>query len=150
VDGHDCLVIGVMPPEFDFPLRRAAAHTPSPYVEFWAPIRIAPINRLGGIGIVARLRKGASLQYAQDDLASISTALSQEFPATNRDRTLRLGRLRDRTLGLAAKSLWLLMGGACMFLLIGCANVANLLLPRGVYRQREIAVRMAVGARSGH
>jgi predicted permease len=148
VDGRDCLVIGVMPPEFNFPLRRAAARTPSPYVEFWTPIRRQPVNPEGAIGIVARLREGTSLHDAQEDLATISAELTREFPATNRDRTLRLGLLRERTLGSAAKSLWLLLGAACVFLLIGCANVANLLLARGVAHQREIAIRIAVGARN--
>jgi putative ABC transport system permease protein len=148
VDGHDCLVIGVMRPEFNFPLRRAAARTPSPYVEFWTPIRRQPVNPEGAIGIVARLREGASLHDAQEDLAAISAEMTREFPATNRGRTLRLGLLRERMLGSAAKSLWLLLGAACVFLLIGCANVANLLLARGVARQREIAIRIAVGARN--
>jgi putative ABC transport system permease protein len=148
VAGHDCLVIGVMPPEFNFPLRRAAARTPSPYVEFWTPIRRQRINPEGAIGIVARLREGASLHDAQEDLAAISTEMTREFPATNRGRKLRLGLLRERMLGSAAKSLWLLLGAACVFLLIGCANVANLLLARGVARQREIAIRIAVGARN--
>jgi predicted permease len=148
VDGHDCLVIGVMPPEFNFPLRRAAARTPSPYVEFWTPIRRQPVHPEEAIGIVARLREGASLHDAQEDLAAISTEMTREFPATNRGRTLRLGLLRERMLGSAAKSLWLLLGAACVFLLIGCANVANLLLARGVARQREIAIRIAVGARN--
>lgn len=146
VDGHDCLVIGVMPPQFNFPLRRAAAHTPSPYVEFWTPIRRQPISPDGAIGIVARLRKGVLLHDAQEDISTIGTALAHEFPATNRDRSLRLGLMRDRMLGSAAKSLWLLFGAACVFLLIGCANVTNLLLARGTTRQREIAIRFAVGA----
>jgi predicted permease len=149
VDGHDCLIIGVMPSGFNFPMRRAAARTPSPYVEFWAPIHIRPINPGGALGVVARLRKGVFLRDAQEDLASISNALRQEFPATNRDRTLRLALLRDRMLGNAGKSLWLLMGASCMFLLIGCANLANLLLARGVVRRREIAIRIAVGADKG-
>ena len=146
VDGHDCLIIGVMSRDFNFPLRRAATHTPSAYVEFWTPIHITSIDPEGALGVVARLRKGATLREAQDDLASISNALRHEFPATDRDRTLRVARLRDRTLGNAARSLWLLMASACMFLLIGCANVANLLLARGVARRREIAVRIAIGA----
>jgi predicted permease len=148
VDGHDCLVIGVMPPEFNFPLRRAAAHTPSPYVEFWTPIHRQPINPEGAIGIVARLGDGVSLHDSQEELTTISAQLTREFPATNRDRTLRVALLRDRMLGSAAKSLWLLMGAACLFVMIGCANVANLLLARGLVRQREIAIRIAVGARN--
>ena len=146
IDGHDCLVIGVMPAEFNFPLRRAAAHTPSPYVEFWAPRQAGPDTTRGALGVVARLRRGISLPEAQQDLASISVALSREFPATNRDHTLRLGLLQDRTVGSAKNPLWLLMAAALMFLLIGCANVANLLLARGLVRQREIAIRIAIGA----
>lgn len=56
VNGHNCTVIGVMPPEFNFPLRRSAVHTPSPYVEFWAPLGLAP---QGGLGAVARGDAGA-------------------------------------------------------------------------------------------
>ena len=149
IDGHDCLILGVMPPEFNFPLRRAAAHTPSPYVEFWANLRADPataLRELGALGMVARLKAGVSLVEAQQDMASISDQLQREFPATNRDRTLHMGFLRDRTLGEAEKSLWLLMAAAMLFLLIGCANVANLLMARGVARQREIAIRIAIGA----
>ena len=152
IDGHDCLVIGVMPPDFNFPLRRAAAHTPQPYVEFWAPLktgRIRPIDPNGGLGAVARLRSGVSLSEAQGDLASIGASLAREFPATNRDRTLSAGLLRDRTLGNVRPALWLLMGAALLFLGIGCANVANLLLARSMARQREISIRMAIGARKG-
>ena len=149
VNGHGCLVIGVMPPEFNFPLRRAATHTPSPYVEFWAPLSPYSGSRNGGLGAVARLRPGVTLAEAQQEIGSIGAALAREFPATNRDRALRLGLLRDRTLGNASNALWLLMAAAMMFLLIGCANVANLLLARGLGRQREIAVRMALGAGRG-
>jgi putative ABC transport system permease protein len=148
INGGDCIVIGVMPPDFNFPSRRAAAHTPSPYVEFWAPLRITPAATSGGLGAVARLRPGVSLMQAQQDLASISAALTREFPATNRDRTLRVAFLRDRAVGSAVNALWLLMAAALMFLSIGCANVANLLLARGLVRRREIAVRIAMGAGS--
>ncbi|HUJ21667.1 MAG TPA: ABC transporter permease [Bryobacteraceae bacterium] len=146
VNGHGCLVVGVMAPEFNFPLRREAAHTPSPYVEFWAaPLRM-PSNPDAGLGAVARLRPGVSLEQARQDIASISRALAHEFPATNRDRILTVNFLRDRTVGIAGKGLLLLMAGALLFMLIGCANVANLLLARGLARQREMAVRLAIGA----
>jgi putative ABC transport system permease protein len=148
IDGHACLIIGVMAPEFNFPLRRAATQTPSPYVEFWAPLRVDPTATSGALGVVARLRDGVSLNTAQEDLASISETLTREFPATNRGRSLRMGSLTDRTVGSSRRSLGLLMAAALLFLLIGCANVANLLLARGLSRQREIAIRMAIGALS--
>jgi predicted permease len=147
VDGQSCLIIGVMPREFDFPLRRAAVHTPSPYVDFWAPFRSGKAQApTATVGVVARLRPGVSLGEAQQDLATISSDLSREFPATNRDYILHMGVLRDRMLGNAKDALWILMAAAAMFLLIGCANVANLLLARGLVRHREITVRMALGA----
>jgi len=146
VNGHDCTVIGVMPPDFNFPMRRAAAHTPAPYVEFWAQLSAHSGSRQGGMGAVARLRPGVSLIEAREDLASISDALAREFPATNRDRVLRLNFLRDRTVGSASKGLAMLMAATILFMLIGCSNVANLLLARGLARQREIAVRLALGA----
>src|SRR5579872_2435041 len=146
VNGHGCLVVGVMPPEFNFPLRREAAHTPSPYVEFWATPFGVPQNPEAGIRAVARLRPGVSLAEAQQDLSSISRSLAHDFPATNRDRILTLHFLRDRVIGSAGKSLWLLMAAAVLFMLIGCANIANLLLARGLRRRREMAIRLAVGA----
>lgn len=148
VNGHDCLVIGVMPPYFNFPLRREAAHTPSPYVEFWAPLSNSPGARQGGLGAVARLRRGVSIAQARQDLASISDALAHDFPATNRDKTLRMNFLRDRAVGGATNALLLLMAAGFLFMLIGCVNVANLLLARGFARQQEISVRLAIGA--GH
>lgn len=149
VNGHQCLVIGVMPPAFNFPLRRAAAHTPSPYVEFWAAPFIIPANPDAGLGAVARLRPGFSLQQAREDLASISTGLAHDYPATNRGRTLTASFLRDRAVGFAGSGLWLLMAAALLFMLIGCANVANLLLARGLARQREVTIRLAIGAGHG-
>jgi putative ABC transport system permease protein len=154
IDGHDCRVIGVMPSGFDFPLRRGAAHTPEPYVEFWAPMKAGRVRELdrekpgheSAVGAVGRLRSGVSLAEAQQDLASIGRALAREFPATNRDRTLRAGLLRDRTLGSMRPTLWFLMVAASLFLLIGCANIANLLLARSMAREREISIRIAIGA----
>ncbi len=147
IDGQGCLIIGVMPREFDFPFRRAAVHTPSPYVDFWAPFRSGkPQASYAAVGVVGRLRPGVTLSNAQQDLATISSDLSREFPSTNQDHILRIGLLRDRMLGNAKDALWVLMAAAVMFLLIGCANVANLLLARGLVRQREITIRMALGA----
>lgn len=146
VNGHSALVVGVMPPDFNFPLRRDAARTPSPYVEFWAAPLHWSSNPLAAVSAVARLRPGTSLAEARQDIASVSSALTRDFPAINRDRTLALNPLPDRAIGPASKALWLLMAASVLFMLIGCANVANLLLARGATRQREMAIRLALGA----
>src|SRR5262249_3063015 len=141
MNGRACTVIGVMPPGFNFPMRRPAAHTPAPYVEFWAPLPERAINPNGGMGAVARLRPGVSLAAARPDPAPISAAPQSESPAANRDRVLRLNFLTDRMLGSARGALWMLLAAALLFLLIGCSNVANLLLARGLARHSEITVR---------
>ena len=146
VNGRACRIIGVMGPGFNFPLRREAAHTPQPYVEFWAPMSLAGEKPMNIVQMLARLKPGITLAEAQQDIAATGADLAREFPDSNRDRILRVSRLRDRAIGQAGKTLWLLMGAAGMFLLIGCANVANLLLARGLGRQREMAIRMALGA----
>jgi predicted permease len=147
VNAHGCLVIGVMPAGFNFPMRRGAARTPSPYVEFWGAPFAPAANPLAGLGAVARLAPGATLDQARQELRAVNPELSRDFPATNRDRILTVNLLRDRTIGTAGPSLWLLMATAALFMMIGCANVANLLLARGLARQHEIAVRLAIGAR---
>src|SRR4030095_14676425 len=139
-----------MPRDFNFPLRRQAARTPQPYVEFWTALRLDPADPdadKGALRAISRPRPAVPWTQAQQDLASISTTLTREFPAPNRDRTLRAGLLWDRTLGYARNPLWFLMAAAVTFMLIGCANVANLMLARGVVRQREGALRIALGAR---
>ncbi|HJT89329.1 MAG TPA: ADOP family duplicated permease, partial [Bryobacteraceae bacterium] len=150
VNGHDCTIIGVMPREFDFPMRLATTvRTPSRHMDFWAPDGVDPaaMQRLPvSYGAVARLRPGVTLAQARQDLAGIAARLARVYPETNRGRMLRAAFLRDRTLGFAATGLLLLLGAAIVFLLIGCANVANLLLARALGRHREVAVRTALGA----
>ncbi len=150
VNGHACTIIGVMPPGFDFPMRLATTvRTPSQHMDFWAPHIVDPakVSRESpGMGAIARVRTGVSTAQIAQDLQSISAALEREYPLTNRGRSLRAISLRDRTIGFARTGLPLLFAAALMFLLIGCANVANLLLARTFARQREIAVRMALGA----
>jgi predicted permease len=147
INRRSCTVIGVMPRGFNFPLREGDVHTAWPYIEFWAPLRNAgTLGPTDSVFSVARLRPGVTLRQAQQDLASIGEDLALEFPATNRDHTMKMGLLLDRALGNSKNGLWLLFAASAMFLLIGCANVANMLLARGVNRQREMGIRMAIGA----
>ena len=149
IDGHAWTIVGVMGPGFDFPLRHTAiVKTPSQHMDFWAPEAVDPVKlgRTGGYCAVARLKPGSSLAGAQQDLDAISAELARRYPRSNADHVIRFTPLRAQTFGFARAGLWLLMGAALLFLLIGCANVANLLLARSFARQREIAVRLALGA----
>jgi len=151
VNGQEFRIIGAMPEGFDFPMRIAAtASTPSHHMDFWSPDAVDPakVTRAGGAGYgaVARLKPGVSLAAAEQDVASISARLARDFPRTNEGVTLHVVPLRERWLGFARTGLVLLLAAAGIFLAIGCANTANLLLARGWARQREIAIRTAVGA----
>ena len=149
-NGRGYTIVGVMPPGFGFPLRLATTvRPPSPYMEFWAPLTsdlIKADRHSTSYGAVARLKPGVNRLRAEQDLASIAKSLAHEYPLTNKNREVHAVSLTARTYGSARPALWILMSAAAMFLLIGCANVANLLLARSVARKREIALRLALGA----
>ncbi|MGD0435070.1 MAG: FtsX-like permease family protein, partial [Bryobacteraceae bacterium] len=92
---------------------------------------------------------GVSPAQARQDVQEISAQLSRQYPLSNGGRSLHLESLVDHTLGFARTGLALLLAGAAMFLLIGCSNVANLLLARLLSRRTEMAVRTALGAGRG-
>ncbi len=150
VNGHACTIVGVMPDGFDFPMRLATTvATPSHHMDFWAPEAVDPARThrdRTGYGAVARLRRGVPLGQAEQDLSAIAGRLARAYPDTNQGRLLHAGFLRDRVLGFAQTGLLLLMAATAVFVLIGCANVANLLLARALARQREMAIRAALGA----
>src|SRR5215469_3594986 len=101
---------------------------------------------LWGLG---HLKPGVTLPQAKADCDGINQRLAQQYPKTDSGFTLVVNMLKQRLVGQFYNPLWLLIGGSAFIPLIGCANVANLLLARLVARQRELAVRGALGASAG-
>ncbi|HJU90786.1 MAG TPA: ABC transporter permease [Gemmatimonadaceae bacterium] len=142
IDGNPHTVVGVMPRGFNFP-REA---------QIWIPLVPDEVEQRRGVhryGLLARLGNGVTRESAEAEMRGIAKQLENQYPEDNAKRTVLLVPLQEQLVRNVRPAIMVLFGAVVVMLLIVCANVANLVLARAAAREREVAVRAALGAERG-
>ncbi len=144
LDGSKYTVIGVMPGDF--------AH-PGTNVKLWTPLLLASDlgqnRKLHALHVVGRLKPGMTIAEAQQQMETLALQSAREYPETNRHYGVQIEPIRDSYVGDIKTSLWVLQVAVFFLFAIACANVANMLLARASTAEREMAIRLALGAGKG-
>jgi len=142
LDGHGYTVIGVLPANFEYPLLKGS--------ELWTPFSFDKETRTQRgnywLSVIARMKPNISLQESDAQMDAIAHQLEQEYPDNKGFSQVDLLPLHESVIGGVRSSLWILLGAVGFILLIVCVNVASLLLSRIPIREKEMAIRSALGA----